>query len=83
MTLRERPGPPLYRLTLSQHALVLLYPHLRSVKRLGIVGTITRPDGRVDVPISFGLLDQLKTAALPKEDLSDTVVRVIAKQVKP
>ncbi len=40
---------------------------------------ISRPDGRYDVGISMGLLDQLQTASLPKENLSDTLVRIVRK----
>jgi hypothetical protein len=69
--------PPLYRLTLTMDAVKAavcgpnkkLFKPSRSALRL---------DGRIDVGISFGLLDQLQTAALPKENLSDTVLRIMA-----
>jgi len=62
---------PLYRLTLSHEAFKLIQPRLKYLS----LGYLMRGD-RIDVPISMGLLDQLKTAALPRENLSDTIVRI-------
>jgi hypothetical protein len=71
--------PELYRLTLNSEAAVRAFARLlarQKPPRMG-VGT-SRPDGKYDVGISRSLLDQLQTHALPKENLSDTLLRVDA-----
>lgn len=65
---------PQYRLTLTKESCTALARISKKIR----VGAI-RTDGKVDVAISFGLLDQLQTAALPKENLSDTILRIRAK----
>lgn len=71
MTVSFPPAP--MRLTLSKEAFVLL-PKIvpKSLAWLGV----SRPDGKWEVPVSPALYDQLQTAALPKENLSDTVLRL-------
>lgn len=64
--------PQLYRLTLSAEAFELWCKTKHSIASI-------RPDGKWEVAITYGLLDQLQTAALPKENLSDTVLRIMAK----
>lgn len=71
--MKQRPTPPLYRLTLSNAAFNLFAAKLRSMKV-----TYRRPDGRIDVGIDFNLLDQLQTSSLPRENLSDTIVRLMS-----
>lgn len=65
--------PPLFRLTLSQQGLqdLPIAFKLRSVPPMN-----RRTDGKVDVWVSNGLVDQLQTAARPKENLSDAVTRL-------
>lgn len=64
-----------HRLTLTQTALTglsLICP----VKPMSVRPVMIRADGKFDVGISHALYDQLQTAALPKENLSDTVIRL-------
>lgn len=69
--------PGRYRLTLKPDALQA-FSLLMSTQKPPRVGIgVTRPDGRYDVAVSQGLFDQLQTAALPKENLSDTLVRIV------
>lgn len=70
--MKKKTKPPAYRLTLSMDA----FNAARSKLRLQYF--VLRRDNRIDVPISMSLLDQLQTAALPKENLSDTVLRIMA-----
>jgi hypothetical protein len=76
--MKPKTKPPLYRLTLTMDAIQAAVrgpnKHLFKPTR-----SFLRPDGRLDVGISFALLDQLQTAALPKENLSDTLVRIVRK----
>ena len=64
--------PPLYRLTVE--AKVFWQVHERFLKRPALA--FKRGDGKIDIGIDYNLLDQLKTAALPKENLSDTLARL-------
>lgn len=74
---RPKTKPPLYKLTLKPDA-VLAFSMLMARQTPPRVGVgISRPDGKCDVGISMALLDQLQTASLPKENLSDTLVRII------
>jgi hypothetical protein len=75
--MNQKIKPPLYRLTLTMDAIqvALRGPNKKLFKP---TRSALRPDGRIDVGITFGLLDQLQTAALPKENLSDTVLRIMA-----
>lgn len=70
--MKSKTKPPLYRLTVD--AAVFWSVHDRFLKRPTIA--IKRPDGKIDVAISYNTLDQLKTHALPKENLSDTLQRI-------
>lgn len=69
--------PPQYRLTVSKAAFWAAMgrgpgnPLFKPPKV-----AIQRADGKVDIGISYNLLDQLQTAALPKENLSDTIIRL-------
>lgn len=45
---------------------------------LKILAGVRRLDGKWDIFVSFSAFDQLQTAALPKENLSDTVKRLSA-----
>ncbi len=76
--MKQTSKPPLYRLTLTMDAIqaAVRGPNKTLFKP---TRSFLRPDGRLDVGISFGLLDQLQTAALPKENLSDTVLRIMSK----
>lgn len=68
--------PGLYRLTLTAQAFAVA-----TVKYTGkpfFKAAIERPDGKWDCAISMSLADQLQTAALPKENLSDTVIRIMS-----
>ena len=65
---------PQYRLTLTKASCSALQQISRKI-RIGVL----RNDGKVDVAISFSLLDQLQTSALPKENLSDTILRIRSK----
>lgn len=71
--MKQKTLRPIYRLTLTQAALLML-PTI--VKFRHMPQMVKRPDGKVDVAISLPLLDQLKTAALPQENLSNTVFRL-------
>lgn len=68
--------PGLYRLTLSAEAFALVAADIKGPIRSKAM--MQRPDGKWDIAISYGLLDQLKTAALPQENLSDTVLRIMS-----
>lgn len=71
----QKTKPPLYRLTLSRTA----YFAAAEVKRIFKPQIpFERQDSKVDVGISHNTLDQLQTAALPKENLSDTVLRILS-----
>ncbi len=70
---RPKTYPPLYRLTLSRKALQLL------ADAFSVKAASPRDDGKWDVAISQSLRDQLQTASLPKENLSDTVERILSK----
>lgn len=69
--------PPRYRLTVTDAAGMVLVRCVRTKR--GFPMPIGRADGRFDIGITFGLLDQLQTAALPKENLSDTLLRIAPK----
>lgn len=66
------------RLTLAQPALVLAM-----TKSSPLAGEmhLKRPDGKWDVGVSFGIFKNLQESALPKENLSDTVLRILSKPV--
>lgn len=72
--------PPFYRLTLTSPAMAMLAAWKAARKPATVIYASQREDSKYDVAISFNLLDQLQTAALPKENLSDTVLRIMAKQ---
>jgi hypothetical protein len=66
----------MYRLTLEHKSFErLIFDRPGWVK-----AAIQRHDKKFDVAISTSLADQLKTAALPGENLSDTVLRVVPKK---
>lgn len=77
--MKQKQKPPPYRLTLKDEAAVKAFAQLMARMKVSrpTVG-ISRPDGKYDVAISHSLLDQLQTSALPKENLSDTVLRIMA-----
>lgn len=62
-----------YRLTLNRESLLGL-SLISPAKTPRPV--LPRADGKFDVSVSHALYDQLQTAALPKENLSDTVIRL-------
>jgi hypothetical protein len=66
---------PLFRLTLSVEAFTLA---LAKSKPLAGKVAYSRPDGRWDVGISVSAADQLMQMAEPKENLSDTVIRLLS-----
>lgn len=70
--MKQKLTPPLYRLTLTAAAFGVLAIY----KPFKFKAAFERPDGKWNVAISMSLLDQLQTAALPKENLSDTVLRI-------
>ena len=65
--------PPFYRITLSRAAFNLFATR---AKRMHVA--VERNDGKIDLGVSFNTLDQLRTAALPKENLSDTIIRLMS-----
>lgn len=71
---KQTTKPPRYRLTVTHAALLAAQSRTPPLFKPTIA--IRRPDGKVDVAISFNTLDQLQTAALPKENLSDTLLRL-------
>ena len=76
--MKQKQKPPLYRLTLTREAVqAAVMSKNKSLFRP--TRAYIRPDGNIDVGITHGLLDQLQTAALPKENLSDTVLRIMGK----
>lgn len=64
--------PALYRLTLTDEA----FDAVGANKPFKFKAAFQRPDGKWNVAIAMSTLDQLQTAALPKENLSDTVLRL-------
>jgi hypothetical protein len=58
----------------SRKALALL------CEAFSIKAVSPRNDGKWDAAISHSLKDQLQTASLPKENLSDTVERILSKK---
>lgn len=68
-----------YRLTLAPKAMAALAAWKAARKPATVIYAVQREDLKYDVAISHSLADQLQTAALPKENLSDTVLRVMAK----
>lgn len=64
-----------HRLTLTQESLCGL-SLIAPVRPMSVRPVMVRADGKFDVGISHALYDQLQTAALPKENLSDTVIRL-------
>lgn len=66
--------PPLYRLTLTRAAFWAAMERNKPLFQSFLV--FERRDDRLDVGITYALLDQLQTAALPKENLSDTLLRL-------
>lgn len=72
--MKQKTVPGLYRLTLSPIAYVAMVTY----KPFKHKAAFERADGKWDVAIPMSLLDQLQTAALPKENLSDTVLRITA-----
>lgn len=68
--------PPLLRLTLKADAIHIFARLMVSQKppRVGI--GVMRHDGKYDVGVTAGFIDQLQTASLPQENLSDTLVRI-------
>lgn len=69
-------APSKMRLTLSKEA-TALFPKIITCKYHGWL-CVPRSDGKYDIPISPALYDQLQTAALPRENFSDTVIRLAA-----
>lgn len=74
---KQTTKPPTYRLTLTQPAVAAAIglTGSKALFRTPKIG-VPRSDGKIDVGISYNLLDQLQTAALPKENLSDTLLRL-------
>lgn len=72
--MKQKQKPPLYRLTLSREAFFAA-ANAQRIFRPQL--PFDRQDGKVDVAIPHSMLDQLQTAALPKENLSDTVLRIL------
>lgn len=71
--------PPVYPLSLTREALEAAMGLKRPTSQPLFKGTkmaVQHPSGKVVIGISFSLLDQLQTAALPKENLSDTILRL-------
>lgn len=68
--------PQNMRLTLQPNALQAYMDLMASQKPPRVAFAVGRPDGKYDVPVSVALYDQLQTHAKPKENLSDTLVRV-------
>lgn len=77
--MKQKTSLPFYRLTLSQAALLVI-PNVVKFRRMPAM--LKRADGKIDILISLPLLDQLKTASLPKENLSDTVLRLAIAQAQ-
>jgi hypothetical protein len=77
-TKNKVPPPGMYRLTLTRESFAAVLAN----SECGFSPKVAfqRPDGKWDCAISFALADQLKTAALAGENLSDTVLRVMATQ---
>lgn len=62
-----------FRLTLTRNALIA-FPRIVKLRKFPTL--LERADGKIDVLISMSLIDQLRTAANPGENLSDTVLRI-------
>lgn len=69
--------PPLFRLTLTAKAFALAKAHS---KPLSGVAVVPRKDGKVDVAITLATANTLFQMAEPKENLSDTVIRLLSKK---
>ena len=65
--------PSRVRLTLSKDATIALPKVIKGPSAWLCVG---RPDGKYDVAVSQSLYDQLQTAALARENFSDTLLRL-------
>lgn len=75
--------PKALRLTLNSDEAAMAFAQLMANQRPPrLVGGYSRPDGKYDVPISYSLMDQLQTHAIARENLSDTVLRVMSKEAK-
>lgn len=69
--------PPVsFRLTLKRDAVIALAKAPK--KPFIFMPMIARPDGGADVAVSISIADQLMTAARPRENLSDTVLRILS-----
>lgn len=68
---------PMCRFTVKPDAIVAFSQLMcrQTPPRVGI--GVLRPDGKYDIVVTPSLIDQLQTAALPKENLSDTVLRIV------
>ncbi len=69
--------PARMRLTLSKEAVTVL-PQVVTGPDAWLC--VRRTDGKYDVPVSPSLYDQLQTAALPRENCSDTLLRLALKK---
>ena len=78
MSSRPKFKPPKVRLTLSKDATEVFSKVVKCPA--GGWLCVPRSDGKYDLPVSQSLYDQLQTAALPKENFSDTILRLAAKQ---
>lgn len=67
--------PAKVRLTLSKEAVGVFAKVVKSSGGYGWL-CVPRSDGKYDMPVSASLYDQLQTAALPKENFSDTILRL-------
>ena len=74
--MQQKPTP-LFRLTLSAEAFALA---LTKSKPLAGKVAYSRPDGKWDVGVTPATADQLHQMAEPKENLSDTVLRILKKE---
>jgi hypothetical protein len=69
--------PDRMRLTLTKEATVALPKVVKPGPAAWLC--VERPDGKYDVAVSVSLYDQLQTAALPRENFSDTLLRLAVK----
>ena len=75
--MKKRSSPAFHRLTLSNEAWQIF---AKKAKKMSIA--VPRNDGKVDVAVSFSFMDYLHSASYPRENLSDTFLRIHKQGVK-
>lgn len=72
---KHQKQPPMYRLTLTAETFAAVVKDGTIKVKIALM----RIDGKWDIGISMTAKDQIETAALPGENWSDTVKRMVTK----